>query len=100
MTRARFKWNRHLYDIGAVDVETGKVMECHTEKQLAEWDYHRDFVFSYEQSSAMNTGKSLEFQTDPFGEIVLDPFDVEEFGLEKEVERLTARVLEQIKIVK
>lgn len=100
MERFRFKWNRHTYDIGAVDVETGIVTECHTEKQLAVWDYHRDFTFSDGEVCAFDEGKSLEFQIDEDGKVVFDHFNVEEFGLESEVKRLTARVLEQIKIVK
>ena len=94
----RFLWNRHLYDIGAVDVKTGRVVECHTAKQMAAWDYHRDFVFSYEQGSAMNTGESLEFVIDSDGAVVFDRFDVEMLGLEQEAQRLETLVLEQIKI--
>ena len=94
----RFLWNRHLYDIGAVDVETGQVMECHTAKQLAEWDHHRDFVFSYEQGSAMNLGQSLCFWLDEKGKVVFDPWDVEEFHLKRQQGRLRKRILEQVKI--
>ena len=95
----KFLWNRHLYDVGAVDVETGKIMEAHTEKQLAVWDYHRDFTFSYEQSSAMNTGESLEFWLDPeTGQVLFDHYDVEEYGLEDQKIRLASRILEQVKI--
>lgn len=94
----RFLWNRHLYDIGAVDVKTGKVMECHTEKQLAVWDYNRDFVFSYEQGSAMNTGESLEFGICNDGTVVFDHFDVEMLGLEQETQRLETLILGQVKI--
>lgn len=84
--------------MGAVDVKTGTVMECHTEKQLAVWDYHRDFTFSYEQGSAMNLGESLEFWLDDRGKICFDPYDVEEYGLEQEVKRLEQRILEQVKL--
>ena len=94
----RFLWNRHLYDIGAVDVETGQVMECHTAKQLAEWDYHRDFTFSYEQGSAMNLGQSLCFWLDENGKVVFDYWDVEEFHLKRQQRRLRKRILEQVKI--
>lgn len=94
----RFLWNRHSYDIGAVDVKTGKVAECHTAKQMAAWDHHRDFVFSDEQGSAMNTGESLEFVIDSDGAVVFDRFDVEMLGLEQEAQRLGPLVLEQIKI--
>ena len=94
----KFKWKRHRYAVGAVDIKTGKVMECHTEKQLAAWDYNRDFTFSYEQGSAMNTGESLEFCIDEDGNVVFDRFDVEVNNLQNEIPRLTEKVMEQIKI--
>ena len=94
----RFLWNRHLYDVGAVDVKTGTVMECHTEKQVEAWDNNCCFAFSYEQDSAVNLGESLYFWLDEDGTVLFDKYDVEENKLEGELERLRVRILEQVKI--
>lgn len=106
----RFLWNRHLYDIGAVDVETGQVMECHTEKQLAAWDHQAEFVFSDEQAEAAVEGESLYFWLDEKGKIVIDEYWVLDCGLtdaenrrkrlrlKRQQPRLRKRILEQVKI--
>lgn len=96
----RFVWNRHRYDIGAIDVESGKVMECHTEKQLAKWDFDAEFVFSEEQSEAINEGESVMFWVAD-DEIILDENTLvfEECELENKKDFLLENIAKQIKVL-
>jgi hypothetical protein len=82
---------------GAVDIESGEILEAHTFEKAEEVDFHHSFYFSEESQQGMRNGSVGFFYMSPDGHVNVDMLERSEYHHAVNP-HLSSKILSQITV--